>query len=488
MALRSLFGARHRTTALIGVASLLITAVFFPPFQTPLAAAVRAQARADTSDTLHLADLQSQFESIAVRAAPAIVAISAVDTPVNSDAMRAQDLNPEKLAALLDNVDRIVGTGFIFDSDGYIATNDHVVGKAEQIWVTTDDSRVYPAIVVGTDPRSDLAVLKIPASRLPVLRFAKSDEVQRGQWALTLGNPYGLASEGTLSLSIGVVSATGRSLPHLSGKEDRLYSDLIQTSAQINPGNSGGPLLDMSGDVIGINSAVILPQKNTNGIGFAIAASSRVRQVLDNLKQGREVLYAYLGARVGTPTADECKEAGIAGAAGGRIDLVERNSPAEAAHLRPGDVVVQFNGENVRDGDHLVRIVGASPVDQPVSARVARGGVEKRFTVSLRRRPTPAAAVTRQTQRMRWRGALLGPIPPTADFPAARRPQGLMVFAIDPASSLAKQGITQGSVIASVAGKRVSDLETLQALLNATPADRCVVRVSESPALASVRE
>src|SRR5439155_11789612 len=182
--------------------------------------------------------------------------------------VRSEEMNPEKLQSILDQTTRTVGTGFIFDSDGYILTNEHVVGEAEQLWVTTDDHKVYPAIIVGSDPRADLAVLKIPASHLPVVKWGDGTMLHRGQWTIAIGNPYGLATEGEMCMSVGVVSATSRSLPKLASKENRLYSDLIQTTAQINPGNSGGPLFDLGGNVIGINTAVILPQKQTNGIGF----------------------------------------------------------------------------------------------------------------------------------------------------------------------------------------------------------------------------
>jgi S1-C subfamily serine protease len=202
-----------------------------------------------------MTELEARFADVARRVAPAVVAISGADTPVQGDApLRSEEINPDKLTDVLDTVDRSVGTGFIVDPDGYIVTNDHVVGKAEQLWVTTDDHKVYPAIVVGSDPRQDIAILKIPATELPTVHLSDGAPVHRGQWTIALGNPYGLAVGGNMSMSVGVISATSRSLPKLSGKEDRLYSDLIQTTAQINPGNSGGPLFDLHGDVIGINT------------------------------------------------------------------------------------------------------------------------------------------------------------------------------------------------------------------------------------------
>jgi S1-C subfamily serine protease len=153
------------------------------------------------------------FQQVAARVSSSVVAISATEDPFDADlGSGADDINPAKLAGLLDTVDRTVGTGFIFDSDGYIVTNDHVVAKAQQLWVTTDSHKIYPAIVVSSDPRADLAVLKIPAKYLPVARFARKSAV-RGQWTLSIGNPYGLASGGEMAVSVGIVSATNRSLP-----------------------------------------------------------------------------------------------------------------------------------------------------------------------------------------------------------------------------------------------------------------------------------
>src|SRR5688572_20946379 len=286
-------------------------------------------------ETLDLAGLQDRFQDVAKRISPSVVAISATDADFNFEsAGRADELNPDRLASMLASADRTVGTGFVIDADGYILTNDHVVAHAAQLWVTTDDRKVYPAMVVGSDPRADLAILKVPAKNLPPVRWADPSRLRRGQWSIAIGNPYGLAAEGEMCISVGVVSATGRSLPKLSGKEDRLYSDLIQTTAQINPGNSGGPLFDIHGDVIGINAAVILPQKQTNGIGFAIPANDRVMRIVERLKAGEEVVYGYLGVRASTPTARERRDARIIEEAGAFVEHVEADSPAAEAGLK----------------------------------------------------------------------------------------------------------------------------------------------------------
>jgi S1-C subfamily serine protease len=431
-----------------------------------------AQARNfRVADNFDIVDLQQQFENVARRVAPAVVAISGADTAMQGDAaLRTEEINTDRLSSFLDTVDRTVGTGFVVDSDGYIVTNDHVVGKAEQLWVTTDDHKVYPAIVVGSDPRADIAVLKIPATNLATVKLSDAGPVHRGQWTIALGNPYGLSVAGDMCMSVGIVSATGRSLPKLSGKEDRLYSDLIQTTAQINPGNSGGPLFDLRGEVIGINTAVILPQKQTNGIGFAIPMGGRVMQIINDLKEGREIVYGYLGVKSSTPTARERKAAGIDDEIGAYIDSVDKDSPAGAADLRKGDIVVRFNGEIIRDGDQFIRTVGAAPVGRAVSVSFYRKDKVRACDVVLRRRELSSAAVTRESRRLRWRGMLLGPIPAQWDFGQARRPEGgLMVIGIEPNSPHAKEGIVQGSVITAVAGRAVRDVTDLQRVINDVP-------------------
>ena len=439
----------------------------------------------EAADHLHVvdnfgaADLEKRFEDVAARASSTVVAISATESPVETEAsLRSDDISSDKLAGLLETVDRTVGTGFIVDADGYIVTNDHVVAGAEQLWVTTDSHKVYPAIIVGTDPRADLAVLKIPATGLPAAHYSKN-VARRGQWTVAIGNPYGLAGGGNMSVSVGVVSALNRSLPRLSGKEDRLYSGLIQTTAQINPGNSGGPLFDLEGDVIGVNTAVILPQKQTNGIGFAIPTDSHVLRVIENLKQGREVVYGYMGVRVSVPTPHERREVGLEDeSAGVRIESVEAGSPAASCGLTVGDVVTELDGETVRDSDDFVRLVGMCAVGEPLKAVIYHAG-EKSVTMRLRSRPTPAQTVTHASQRLRWRGMLLGPIPAGWDFGNARKPAGgLLVIGIDSRSSMVDEGIKAGAVITSVAGKPVHDVATLQKIINDTPAERCRVEAT----------
>jgi S1-C subfamily serine protease len=431
-------------------------------------------ARVNIQDNFEAIDLEKQFEVVARQISPSVVAISATEAAVESDpALARGDINADKLVGLLDAVDRTVGTGFIIDSDGYIVTNEHVIAKAQQLWVTTDSRKVYPAIVVASDARTDLAVLKIPAKNLSVARFSKLP-ARRGEWSLAIGNPYGLAVAGEMAVSIGVVSATSRSLPRLSGKEDRLYCDLIQTTAQINPGNSGGPLFDLAGDVIGINTAVILPQKQTNGIGFAIPADAHIQRVIDDLKQGREIVHGYLGVSVSAATASQCSDAGWSDeAAGVRVEAIESGSAASKARLQVGDIIAEIDGVAIRESDDFVRMIGLSRASEPIEAVIYRDG---RKTVNFNLRPRVSHVVA-DAQRLHWHGLLLGPVPAYWNFGSTPRPDaGVMVIAIDSRNPLLAN-VRSGSVITAIGDTPVHDVAEFQSVVSHLAAAQCRLQI-----------
>ncbi len=480
-----------RRTVLLSLA--LISGISFslnlsaPTSRTFAAEPIRPVRATQPTDTLQLADLQNAFESVARDAAPTVVAISAAVSTIDADdVVRSDDLNPQKLSTMLDRVTRTVGTGFIVDPNGYIVTNEHVIGDAQQLWVTTDDRRIYPAIVVGSDPRADLAVLKIPAKNLPVVKFAKPDSVKRGEWTIAIGNPYGLAGSGEMAMSVGVVSALDRSLPKLSVKEDRNYSNLIQTTAEINPGNSGGPLFNLSGEVIGINAAVILPQKETSGIGFAFPVTRHLSDEIESLKEGREIVYGYLGVTVSTPSQHDRKSAGLPPTGGVSVDSVEKSSPASNT-IRPGDVLLSINNEQIADSDQFADVVGITPVDSPAKIALIRDGLLTQINVKLVPRASGAVAVTRNTQRLHWRGLVLGPIPTNWDFGKSKRPDaGIMVLGVAAGSPLASK-VTIGSIITAIAGKPLKEIQDLQTILNDTAPEKCNIELASgsSPQVAS---
>jgi serine protease Do len=477
----------------IGVLSLSCSRNFLPAQQAAAsngAAVASAGEPADPADYQQLGGLETRFEALATKLAPSVVAVSASSQSFDSDdLLRVEEMNPEKLDSLLDRTTRMVGTGLVVDADGYILTNEHVIADAQNVWVTADNGKVYPALVVGTDPRADLAVLKIPAAGLQPVSFT-TDALKRGQWAIALGNPYGLATAGGQCISIGVVSALDRSLPKLSKKENRLYSGLIQTTTQINPGNSGGPLFDLSGRVIGINTAVILPEKKTNGIGFALPITEQLLASIEQLKQGREVVYGYLGVTVSTPTTRERREAGVEPEEGVRVESVDKGSPAFGV-VEAEDFLVKLNNQTIRDSDQFVRLVGGAAVERPTELLVYRGGKPKTLSIPLAKRQAIAAGITRQSRRIRWEGLLLGPTPPNwkPSPKGVQTEHGLVVLAVSEKSRYAKQGVHEGDIITAIAGKALADVIDLQQVLNdLPPTQRELKFISRKSAVASAHD
>jgi serine protease Do len=273
-----------------------------------------------------------------------------------------------------------------------------------------------------------------------------------------------------------VVSATNRSLPKLSDSENRLYADLIQTTAQINPGNSGGPLFDLKGDVIGINTAVIMPQKSINGIGFAMPIDAHLLHVVSQLKQGREVVYGYLGVVVSNPSDRDREVAGVSPNVGVRVDSIQGNSPADGGSIKQGDIITTIDGYSIDDSDQFVQTVGNADISHPVNIELMRAGKQIKLSMALHKRQLPVAAVTRATQHLRWAGMLVGPSATDAKI------VGLVVLSIEPASPFAKQGIHEGSVIRSIAGRPVKALTELQGIINETPLELCDLKTDPDPA------
>lgn len=273
-----------------------------------------------------------------------------------------------------------LGSGVIVSPDGYILTNNHVIEGADELKVTLADDRDFPARVVGTDPKTDVAVLKIEAEGLPVLTLADSDRVRVGDIAFAVGNPLGVGQ----TVTMGIVSAKGRSrlglLERVSG-----YEDFIQTDAAINMGNSGGALIDARGRLIGVNSAIISPSRGNIGIGFAIPVNL-ARFIMNSLVETGTVARGYLGVTSDTLTAELADQLGLArGTRGVIITEIDAASPAEAAGLRRADVIVALNGQTVLTWEDLRVLVAQSLPDSKVSLKVLRDGEARTVEVELGR-------------------------------------------------------------------------------------------------------
>ncbi|MCX7642332.1 MAG: trypsin-like peptidase domain-containing protein [Armatimonadetes bacterium] len=269
------------------------------------------------------------------------------------------------------------GSGFLFRSDGYVLTNFHVVQGADTIRVGIDEKTEFPARLVGYDPLLDVALLKIEASnrRFKALPLGDSDKLEKGEWVIAVGNPFGLDK----TVTVGVVSAKGREFEEIDGRP--AVTSYIQTDAAINPGNSGGPLLNLNGEVVGINTFII-GQGGNIGIGFALPINE-VKRILDRLLKGGRITRGALGVSLIDANSPEARQAGISADEGAVIVRMAFNSPAYFAGLRPGDVIIKFNGVPIKDAAHLRRLVLQQPGGSVVEIEVLRGNERLNFKVTL---------------------------------------------------------------------------------------------------------
>lgn len=265
---------------------------------------------------------------------------------------------------------RSLGSGFIVSDDGYILTNNHVVEKADEITVTLLDKEEYKAKVVGTDPKTDIALIKINAGKkLPFVRLGDSEGLEIGEWVVAIGNPFGLGH----TVTAGIVSAKGRIIG--SGP----YDDFIQTDASINPGNSGGPLFNLKGEVVGINTAII---QGGQGIGFATPVHL-AKSILNQLKEKGKVVRGWLGVYIQRLTPEVAETLGVPGRKGALVADTTKDGPAEKAGIRSGDVIVRFDGKPVSDEHELPQIVASTKVGKRVEVVVIRDGKEITIPVAI---------------------------------------------------------------------------------------------------------
>ena len=323
------------------------------------------------------------FTEIVDSASPAVVKILVEYESENPRYQEQMEELPEALRRFFDfrggpPVPREragMGSGFIFSSDGYVVTNNHVVESARQVVVRLPDRQEFDAEVIGTDPRSDLAVLKVDASRLPFLQLADEDDVKVGQWVLAIGSPFSL----DFSVTAGIVSALGRSLPTETGDN---YVPFIQTDVAINPGNSGGPLFNLDGNVIGVNSQIFTRSGGSIGLSFAIPVSV-VRNVITQIREKGVVERGWLGVSIQDVDRNLAESFGLDRPRGALIAQVGRDSPAERAGLQPGDVITVFDGEPIETSADLPHVVGLIAPGTRVEALIVREGEEQAIGVEV---------------------------------------------------------------------------------------------------------
>lgn len=352
------------------------------------------------------------------------------------------------------------GSGFIFDEDGHIMTNNHVVRDAEEIVVTLNDGTEFEAELVGQDPATDVAVIKIDSGPgLPSLVLGDSEAMRVGDWVAAVGNPF---HELEGSLTVGVVSAMGRSDLRIAGGAP-VYQKFIQTDASINYGNSGGPLCNLRGEVIGINTAI---NPSGQGIGFAIPINL-AKKIGEQLLANGEVVRGYLGILPQELTDDLAEGMGLEGAEGIIVGSVEGGTPAAESGLEEGDVIVKFNGVAVRDVDDFRMLVADSPVGEEVPVEVLRDGKTKTLSATLARRPQDfASAAQREREDDDWLGCEVHRI--TEDIASElglQDTEGVVVVGVRGGSPADNAGLATGDVIVSVGDRDVSTVRGFNSAL-----------------------
>jgi Do/DeqQ family serine protease len=370
-------------------------------------------------------------------------------------------------------IERGLGSGVIVSRDGYILTNNHVVDSANEVKVELPDKRTYTAKVVGTDPASDLAVVKISATDLPTLPLGDSDAVKVGDVVLAVGNPLGIGE----TVTSGIISGKGRT----TDVGDGSYQDFLQTDAAINHGNSGGALVDANGHLIGINSQILSPSDGNIGLGFAIP-SNMARNVMDQLIKNGKVRRAKLGVTVQGVTADMASALGLSSAKGAVISNVEDGSPAAHAGLKQGDVITQFNGKDVVDSNQLRNDISSTTPGTAVSLQFVRDGHTETVKATLGELSTPRERSDTPSEEHGSGKFGMGVQPLTPDLAeqvgAPRTTQGVLVTAIDPSGVAAESGIQEGDVIMKVDGKPVKTGEDLRSALDRTDGRASMVLIN----------
>ena len=391
------------------------------------------------------------------QATPAVVNISARSYVAERDNPLLQDPFFRRFFGLPKNQQRqrqtqSLGSGVIVDADnGYVLTNNHVIAKANEISVQLQDGRVLQAELVGTDPEADVAVIQIPAEGLTALPMADSDRLQVGDFVVAIGNPFGLGQ----TVTSGIVSALGRSGLGIEG-----YEDFIQTDASINPGNSGGALVNLRGELVGINTAIVAPGGGNIGIGFAIPANM-ARELMEQLVVYGEIRRGRLGVSGQTLNPELAKAFNLDIDKGVLISSVEPDAAADRAGLKVGDVVVGINGRKVEDTADLRNALGVLRAGAKVDLEVIRGG--KRQVVSAKiDNPAPLQFEGRQLSQ-HLDGLTLGGIPEASPFYG--KVDGMMVVKVTPGSYTWRAGLRKGDIITSVNRQVVTDREQMQQAL-----------------------
>ncbi len=400
------------------------------------------------------------FTEVAKQVTPAVVNITTVMTEKVSEGFSAPDELRDRMEEFFgkpfgprgrgpsdpfgnQGPRRGQGSGVIISSDGYILTNNHVIAKAREVNVTLPDKREFTGKIIGADPKTDLAIVKINAIDLPAVSWGDASRLQVGEYVLAVGNPFGLNS----TVTLGIVSAVGRG--HMGITQ---YEDFIQTDAAINPGNSGGALVNTKGELVGINTAIFSQTGGYQGVGFAVS-TTMARPIYESLVSTGKVVRGYLGIGIQDLNQDLAKSFNIKDSKGALISDVKEEGPAEQAGLKQGDVIIEYHGTPVDDGMALQRLVTRTSVGTIVPLKLIRDGHEREMTVRIGEQPDEAKVA--KVERAETDSALSGLAVEDLD-PAISRELGLhgkrgvVVTRVAPESGAEKAGLMPGDVIREI--------------------------------------
>jgi serine protease Do len=461
----------HRHQLLVSSALLTALMTLSPATRATPDAAATPSASSSGNAVAQAVDLSTAFKTISREVAPSVVHITSIEhieptaSRENQEDLLRQfffrrgfpdfwgspfEFTPPETGAQPER--RGEGSGVIVRKDGYIITNNHVVAGADELLVRLNDDRELKAEVVGTDPDSDIAVLKVDADKLVPARLGDSTAIEVGDWVVAVGDPFGLDH----TVTAGIISAKGRGNMGLA-----TFENFIQTDAAINPGNSGGPLVDMQGEVIGINTAITTRTGGSLGIGFAIP-SNMVHVVLDGILQHGKVERGWLGIVIQPLTPDLAESFGYKGHEGALIGEVINGGPAEKAGLEAGDIVVKFDGKPVDSSNDLLLAVASDPPNKKISLEAFRNGETRRFDVKLGQRPSPEQmrTGTYRPEPTPSLGMIVEDLTPELAARLNLEDQtGVVVAQVQPGSPAAEAGLQPGDVIEEVGHTPVSSVQ-----------------------------
>jgi serine protease Do len=424
------------------------------------------------------------FVEIAKLVKPTVVNISATRTGRSGEGLQGSPFDDPffrrffgeeffKREAPKERKERGQGSGVIVDANGVIITNNHVVSKADDIKVVLSDKREFKAKLIGTDAKTDVAIVKIEATGLPVIPWADSDQLEVGEFVLAVGSPFGLSQ----TVTMGIVSAVGRASMGIAE-----YEDFIQTDAAINPGNSGGALVNVRGELVGINTAIFSQSGGNMGIGFAVP-SNLARSMMDQLVKTGKVVRGWLGVSIQELTPELATQFGIGGTKGVLVSDIMDDSPAKKAGVERADVIVEFDGKPMDSPTHLRNAVAQTTVGKKVSLKVIRDKKPKTLDVTIVEQPKSVAQAGSEEN-----GDVAAPTGVLSDLEVREltdelagryglksTERGAVVTRVKPGSTAEEMGVREGDIVVEVNRKAVTSLKTYERIVSGLPKDQAVL-------------